>query len=942
MRERKRHKGLPFWIVASLVFIIWATMAYGGYQSSTSYIIHTDVLSGGGGDMSPPSAPGHSVSSTLGQPTPIGISEVLPSGSSYKNWAGFWFPSIYYTPTAVFLSSFRAYEDGGQVVVEWETASEIGTVGFYLFRQNPNTGKYRRVNRRLLPGLLISPQGGVYRCVDERANPDNTLTYMLVEKEVKGRERIYGPFTVTVGEEGIGAPTAAFAQYGMTVRRAGQSRKARRMSARKLARIESRKRTRQMASAFRAPGRGKVKIAIKQNGLYYLDSYEIADVMGQSIHSIRGWINSRRLILKNQGKKVAWLAAEGNRGIYFYGEAIENIYTSENVYWLKKGRRGQGLPMKVVEGAGPAPARGDETFVETTHAEEDHSALTSLFDDPQADYWMWDYIVAGDSGNGSKTFPVSLNAVAQEGNATLKISLQGATDTGSTTDHHVQVFLNGNVIGEATWGGASAYEMVCDFDQSLLNEGENSIEVTGLLDTGVPYSIFYVDSFDVTYRRYYQSVADRAFVRGDENTVITNDGFSGPDIFVFDLANPRKPELINATTVDGEAGNYRVSFVPATPDRLYLAVNIEASMAPVSMAPDTPSRLKRRRNRADYLVITPSELRETAERLADYREGRALTTKVVELEDIYDEFNYGISNPEAIRDFLSYAYHKWRKAPRYVVLVGEGTYDFKDNQGYGDNLLPSMMVATPYGLFASDNHLVDVDGDDGVPDMAIGRLPVMTAEELDIFIDKIMAYESAGGQWRKRTLMLADDPDDGGDFPGDSDAVAALLPPEYAAEKVYLSEHTRDEARQLVREGINNGALFMNYIGHAGVDRLSKEGMLMESDVDFLTNGDRLPVMTAMTCVAGQFAIPGYDSLSEVLVLHQDGGAVAAWSPTGLSMNDQAVILDKALFHAVFQDEERTLGDAVLKALGDYSLSGTTSYMLDIYNLLGDPALEMR
>jgi hypothetical protein len=118
--------------------------------------------------------------------------------------------------------------------------------------------------------------------------------------------------------------------------------------------------------------------------------------------------------------------------------------------------------------------------------------------------------------------------------------------------------------------------------------------------------------------------------------------------------------------------------------------------------------------------------------------------------------------------------------------------------------------------------------------------------------------------------------------------------------------------------------------------------MLMSSDMDSLVNGDMLPVVTAMTCVAGRFAIPGYDSLGELLVVHEGGGAIATWAPTGLSLNDLAVTLDEGFFRAAFEDGEKILGDAVFDALIEYAGTGKEPYMMDIYNLLGDPALEMR
>ena len=189
------------------------------------------------------------------------------------------------------------------------------------------------------------------------------------------------------------------------------------------------------------------------------------------------------------------------------------------------------------------------------------------------------------------------------------------------------------------------------------------------------------------------------------------------------------------------------------------------------------------------------------------------------------------------------------------------------------------------------------------------------------FIDKIMAYESASGDWTNRILMLADDPDDGGNFPADSDAVAELLTSGYSVEKIYLSEHSIDEARTNGSgHGINDGALLVNYIGHAGLDRLAQEGMLLSNDVDSLDNEDRLPVVTAMTCGAGRFAMPGIDALGELLVLREGGGASAVWAPTGLSLNEPAVILDKAFFRTAFvRWRQKVLGHVVLRALEDYA-----------------------
>jgi hypothetical protein len=456
----------------------------------------------------------------------------------------------------------------------------------------------------------------------------------------------------------------------------------------------------------------------------------------------------------------------------------------------------------------------------------------------------------------------------------------------------------------------------------------------------VPYSIFYVNSFDLDYHRHYRAENNHIFCRGDENPLITIEGFSDSNIMVFDVTDPVRPKQVTGTTIDS---SNRVSFIPSSPGSLYLALNHNGVQPPLAVFANKASGLKKNGNMADYVVIAPPGLEEAVLGLTDLRQGSGLTTMVVELEDIYDEFNYGISSPEAIKEFLSYAYHNWNKnGPEYVVLAGEGTYDYKNYLGYPDNLVPPKLMATPDGIFASDNWFGDVAGNDGVPEIAIGRLPVMTAAELQNYIDKISAYESSGGQWTNRVLMLADNPDDAGDFPQDSSYLAGLFPG-YTVELIHLPAFsTVEQARQKILEGINNGAVLVNYIGHAGLDRLANEKLLWSGDVPALQNWDRLPLVTAMTCIVGRFSIPGLDTLAEALVVKSNGGAVAVWAPTGASLNNLARQLAEKFFIAAFQAGEKTLGKAVQKALADYNTLGEPPFMLYIYTLLGDPALEIK
>jgi hypothetical protein len=407
---------------------------------------------------------------------------------------------------------------------------------------------------------------------------------------------------------------------------------------------------------------------------------------------------------------------------------------------------------------------------------------------------------------------------------------------------------------------------------------------------------------------------------------------------------------MTATTVSSQCENFCVSFGPGSGEKEFLAVSLNGLSDPDSLVMDVASNLKSGSNTASYLVITVDNLMAAAQSLQTYRQGQGLSTMAVDLQDIYDEFNYGIANPEAIKDFLDYATSNWATPPGNVVLFGTGTFDYKDNQGFGDNLVPTVLVSGLGGLFASDTYFADVLNNDGIPDFAIGRLPVLNSTEAANVITKITAFESINpNPWMQNVIMLADNPDLVGDFPADSDDLAATIPFGYNIDKIYLPEpeppseeitpEELDEARTQLMDGINAGAGFMNYIGHAGLNSLTTEGLLVSADMALLTNDPMFPIMTAMTCVAGRFELPGHVVLGEAMILDNDGGMIAVWAPSGLSINEEARALDNFFIQAIFNDGATTLGEAILSAFHDYAEGDHMRYMLEVYNLLGDPAL---
>jgi len=870
-----------------------------------------------------------------------------------------------YVPTLAILSSFKAYEEGNRVVVEWETASEVGTLGFYLYRKNEDTGKFEKLNQQILPGLLVHAQGGTYRYTDDTAVSGETYTYKLIEKESRGKSRVHGPFTITVDGEELDLLKQIYARifgrknlhrlssgsassgggYFDQANTIDDKPRPRQISENRKQRLKLAKKLRNQYKGLRKYQRGaEAKISIQETGIYHLDASEIADVLGLPVNQVKRLIQQGNLSLHSGGKPVAWMKADKNSGIYFYGKAIDTPYTDQNIYRLEKGR---GLNMDIIQGVGPEfPVQG-HYFTDTVHAEKNQWPVTGLYHDPEADFWIWDVIISGAPDQEPKIFPVTLPAVASvsgENTAGIAVTLKGGSDfQGIASDHHVEILMNGIFIGEGSWNGMDDVRFAFAFDQAILHEGDNTIAVKGLLDTGAPYSFFYVNAIDLTYNRFYIASGNSLAVSGSENDTITISGFSNPKVMVFDVTGNREPAYMNASTIRQEEDDFSVSFHPYHFESTYFAVTADAVKKPVSFVADSRSNLKDKTNKADYLVITVPELEDGARALAEYRRQKGFTTEVIMLEDIYDEFNHGIAAPTAIRDFLSYAYHEWIIPPQYVVLAGDGTYDYKDYQGHGDNLIPPILIPTSYGLFASDAPFADVVSNDGIPEIAIGRIPAITLEDLMAVIRKMEQYENTPeGEWCTRIMMMADNPDNGGDFSVDSDSVAANLPFEYSSDRIYLSDLGINDARARMLSGIQDGVLLINYLGHGAVNSLTDEGLLTAADVSLFENGDKLPIVTAMTCVAGRFALPGFDSLGEVLLMSEGEGAVAVWAPTGFSMNVHAAFLDQEFFKEVFQNRESILGKAIQKSFMNFGSKIKGEQPPRVYNLLGDPALQMK
>jgi uncharacterized repeat protein (TIGR01451 family) len=854
-------------------------------------------------------------------------------------------------PTMASIGSFAAYVADGMVVPTWETTTETGTAGYYVERLVGDT--WVRVQERLVPALYESPTGGSYSVVDSGASVGETLTYRLVEVEAAGRSVIHGPYEVTA-VEAMPPREAATTTTGP--------------GAQQTVRIPNMDMPffqhpwRPWGAAVAVSNPVQLKIELTETGLYRIDAADLVEKLNLSMDAVRQLIRTDGLKLTNRGKTVAYLKAANNSALFFYGVALDSIYASANVYWLTIAK-GVSIAAPSTSTAGPAiglmpvmpnlgqpgtssPAR---SFIDSVHVEQNLFAYTAGFHDPEADYWLWRYLIAGDTyGNGSQTLQVDAPGAVQ--GRRLTVSLKGMVAIPSTLQHHVSVYLNGTLLGDRQWtGGTGVYRAEFDIPAGVLVAGPNQVEVNALLDGGPSdFSVVAVDSVDLTFERSTVAVDGQLRLAMGTSGPVRVDGLASSSASVLDVSNDTTPRLIETVASGDDVSGSWVVF-NAQAGKRYLVTAATSAQTPPAMYASAPLALWSTGGfgfggkGADYIIITDRSLAQAATRLAANRTLRGLKTMVVTTADIYDAYNYGIPSPHAIKSFIRAATKTFSTRPTYVVLAGEGSYDYKNYTGNNDSLVPPLMIDTPDGLVASDVSLADFDIPDGVPEVAIGRIPASNEAELDAALAKIAAYESApAGAWQQSVLLTADNADPAGDFPADSDNLAATLPASLTVTKAYLGALGRNDLRTVLLGAFAND-LFINYIGHAAVDNWADEGLLLKADVPLLAASTQLPVVSALTCAVGQFALPGVDGLSEALVKRSNAGAIAVFAPTSMQENDDSVRLGTSLVANLFGPSRTVyLGQAVRSALEEGAAGGLSRQVLSTYCLLGDPALRVK
>lgn len=639
--------------------------------------------------------------------------------------------------------------------------------------------------------------------------------------------------------------------------------------------------------------------------------------------------------------------------------AMLEKYTDENIYWLSYGEN-PGVRMALIDGT-PGEATIPAAFTETVRAEQSRVWKTTLF--TSEDTWFWEKIVA--SGSVIRSYTTTL--IAPVIDSTLA-NLRGevvseAYNDLANPDHHLTVYFNDAnhslPLVDATWDGKSRYYFETTLPQSSLVSGTNQLDLQMSSTAAVPVDTVYFDWFEVEFQRQFQVVNNQITFSSEQigDLKYQVDGFSTWDLAVLDITQPLAPSMFNGW--EYSTGMLTFQNYQSALTRYFLAAPQDVTSERIQAY--TPADLS---IPADYLIVTHADFLSGAQALADFHSAQGLTTRVIDVADLYNQFNDGIYNPIAIKRYLQYAFSTWSVPPSYVVLIGDGHWNFKGYPGYDNpaNYMPPYLAwVDPWqGEVDSANLLATVVGNDPLPDVAIGRIPVNSMQELNRVIQKTLSYSQApADDWHRRITFAADNtPDPAGDFVALTEAfIAEYIPLGWTVNRVYLDNfecsatppydcpQATDALIQLLNE---KGTLLLNYSGHAGINFWASEQLMGNTDISSLSNGTHLPIILSLDCLDGYWSHPNLAVMSksgpgliEEIVRADQRGAVAAFSPTGLGVSTGHDVLQRGFYASLLQDGEWRLGPATIAAKVALYATHSNFDLIHTFTVFGDPALEI-
>ncbi|MBZ0182711.1 MAG: T9SS type A sorting domain-containing protein [Melioribacteraceae bacterium] len=720
-----------------------------------------------------------------------------------------------------------------------------------------------------------------------------------------------------------------------------------------------------------------VKISLNKNGIFRVYGNDLV-LKGVNINQI----NPQNIKLLLNGEEIP-IFVNGDEDGRFDSEDFIEFYGSKNVNEDYREISSFGEPYKeyfnrytdstyyfVIWDDGEGKRVTNDQLTESDSTLTYYNALlrreiNNWFDFSMADivrrelpFWVenktWN---EGNLTVGTRSINFSLNDVYPNKEINLYVKLQDYASNISSNAHALALSLNNLAVQDTVW--IDKYEQAVlnsKYNSGLITNGTNTLKLHSYATNAVVNACI-IDWYEIEYPRYLKAVNDSlefsfGYLESTDKYNISISNISSGEVSVWKKGSKFKRLGFNFE-------NNSISFTDSVSNLdSYVIMKNESILKPNISYFNSFNNLTSTNNSAEYLLITDKKFLQVAEEYKSFIENSyQINAKVIDVDDIYDNYSNGFFNPEAIRTFLEIANRNWHDPkPKYVFLVGGATYDYHGNkhkyQGYPQkkNYVPS------FGASVSDNWFVIWDSTGAnIPQMNIGRVPVETVEEFQFYFEKHKQYiEKSYDDWNKTFMFFSSGK---GDNQAELDQLRSVneyvinnfVEPKPIGGNYHHFYKTANPvsnfgpySTEYFNNAIDNGAVFISYLGHSGTriwdNSITEPFQLMNSR-------NRSPLITDFGCSTGRFAEPDVVSFSELFTLSNDGQAIAYIGNSSLGFLSTAVTVPKLFYEFILKDSVNNISEALNRAkirlIQEYGSSSVNQLFVLTNTLIGDPIVSL-
>lgn len=665
--------------------------------------------------------------------------------------------------------------------------------------------------------------------------------------------------------------------------------------------------------------------------------------------------------------------------ILFYAIGTEGNYNSESDTYLN---------LYADEAFYYITADGDNGKRVTDYQQPDGGSTTTITSFQEEDFYEVDETNIGKVGRrwfgdkfdvtNERTYNFNFPNIVQDSDIEIKIHAAAASEF--NTSFNAQV--NNQNIGNLSFGAINSSLFAQDAQlKTTTPAGNDAVEVKLTYNNnGNPSSIAYLNYIGIKAERALKadnkqfafSYADAENESGIGRYQIENTQNISQIWEVTDPYNISSLSNEQNSSIDFKANlGEKKKYIAISPNDYYTPNKVKnPKISNIDLKGNIFNGPDGNTQDVDYLIITSEKLKSEATRLAQHRSNQdGLKSKVVTVEDIYEEFNSGKQDIGAIRNFVKYVYDNASSSSnrlKYLLLFGHASIDYKNRLDGNNNIVPTYQSMSSYSLssssFASDDFFGMMDDDEGTMessdklDIAVGRILAEDQRTAKLLVDKTINYnkEQSFGSWRNNFILISDDVDEPGaggaglqqslDDLGDeiSDNKPFINVKKIhsdAYEQVYTSGGERyPEVNKAITENIEVGATVVNYFGHGGEEGLASEYIVTRDDIEGWKNDNKHNVFITVTCEFTRFDNPLRLSPGELALYNEEGGSIGLVTTTRLIPVSTGTTFNNLIAPYLFNFDEQnyTVAEAVRRAKNDISSSARR-----VVFFFGDPAMHL-